>query len=403
MSSRFYSRTRALILTLNLATLLQINKLRRRKGDLVIVVAYDNSFQVPTVSGMAQRNLESLFTFFESKQINFVIVRPLFALREYRKKNRKIMSIESIMLFELSRILTSVIFRKLSLSEELKKIQSRTWERFFLLLKPQIVIGQSVPEVAYAACRSLGIKSAEIQHGIWFENETPLLTFDISNKSKSPNYIFTWSNYYSNLLNKSTSICESFGYPSTISKIKSSAAKDVELQKVLVCFTTGLINSIDPFGMIHCELDIMIKDFLARGIKVYLRPHPLTSQKTFKREKAYRWIKNNFPNCKVVSPFKTSLDNQVEKIDAIVSFDGTTIIDGYLRGIPTFYLSKDLYVGIPQSVLNSRIVNKVSSVEEILVEYRSMIISDSELQLLTQEWRFNPNLLIELMINRDLE
>lgn len=362
----------------------------------MVVIVYDNSFQIPTKSGLTQRNLAKLFEFFDYNEVNFVLIRPIFGIRHFSKKSHKLLSIEGLVIWEMLQGLRFLITRDKTIHSELGKLHQRVWERCFTLLNPIFVLGQSVPEPVFQACRTLGIKSAEIQHGIWFEGEKPNLSFDYSDESKSPSYILTWHEYYSNLIGNSAPVCKKIGYPSTFENYDFRKTKSEELRSVLVCLTTGLNSSLDPFGMIHLEVDQLIRSCLRRGIRVYLRPHPLSDQRTIKRNKAYRWLRKNYKSCFVQSPFENSFNDQVRKIDAIISFDGSTLIDGFMRGIPTFYLSKQLNVGIPPDILKSKLIFKVKSIEEILLMYESIINTNFEIEKILHDWSFNPNLLIEL-------
>ena len=401
MQSKTLLRTRALFLAMNPSVFWKIYKLRKVQKRLVIVIVYDNSFQIPTRSGLAQRNLAQLFEFFESNQVNFVLIRPLFGVRQFSRKSHKLLSIEGLAIWEIFEGLRFQITRYKTVYSELGKLQQRIWERCFTLLNPIFVLGQSVPEPVFQACRTLGIKSAEIQHGIWFEGEKPILSFDYGDESKSPNYVLTWHEHYSNLIGNSAPICKKIGYPSTFDNSEFRKTKSEELRSVLVCLTTGLSSSLDPFGMIHLEVDQIIKSCLRRGIRVYLRPHPLSDQRTLKRNKAYRWLKKNYKSCFVQSPFENSFNDQARELDAISSFDGSTLIDGFMRGIPTFYLSRHLNVGIPPDILKSKIIFKVNSIEEILLMYESITISNFEIGNILQDWSFNPNMLIEFFNNAE--
>jgi hypothetical protein len=393
MKVRVLAWVRALWFVIDLRQISKLLKIRNENSILIIV--FDNTFQTPSDAGLSQRNLEKIFQYLELKQLKFHIVRPLFSTRMKKKKNRPISSLESLSflyIFNYARIYLNS--RKSNENKELFNFNYWIWIEIFKFLKPSIIIGQSLPEPSLIAANYLNIKSIEIQHGIWFEDEDPVLSFDIKTRATSPSDILIWNKYYSSMLHNSQSKVGILGYPSF--NLGIGETKDVG--NVLICLSTGVKNSVDPFGTVRPEIDHAIRVLSEKKFKLTIRPHPLTSQNERTREKIYSYLQENYKTTNVESPYKYKLANQLEKCEAIVTYDGSIIIDGALQGRSVFYFSKAKNLGLPPDLVYSGVVRLVVNSEDLLNQMTLMRSRPSYLSSeIKNKWSFQPEIISEIL------
>ena len=393
MKLRVQAWVRALWFVIDLGQISKLLKIRNQNSILFII--YDNTFQTPSDTGLSQRNLEKIFQYLELNQIQFHIVRPLFSTRMKRKKNRPVVSLESLsFLFILSYMRILFNSRKSNEDRDLFNINCWIWIKTFKFLKPRIIMGQSLPEMSLIAANYLNLKSIEIQHGIWFEDEDPVLSFDINSRATSPSDILIWNNYYLDMLQNSKSKVGILGYPSFNLELKES--KDAG--NVLICLSTGVKNSIDPFGTVRPEIDHAIRFLSAQNFKLTIRPHPLTSQNERTREKIYSYLQENYKTSNVESPYKYKLSDQLEKCEAIVTYDGSIIIDGAIQGSSVFYFSKAKNLGLPPEIIDSGVVHLVANSEDLLNQINLMRARTSYLSSeIKSKWNFHPEIINEIL------
>lgn len=323
---------------------------------VILFVLSDNAFQSPKGRRLSHRHLEVFFRLLDEMNVDCLIVRPLFGKRIFKLRTEKIYSAESLSLWPI----ISAIFGHASHVEA-------TWMALLGKIQPSLVVGQNLSLPLLGVCAKLKINTAEVQHGVWFDNQLAIFDFNIAELGSTPTFFLTWHKFYEEMMSHGISKAITIGYPSRIGKEparKTESEKETPI-RVLVALSIGVVESVDPHGLIRPSIDRILKELHNYPCEVAIRPHPLTGNGHVSRSIKYRWIRRNYPGTKVIGAHEQSILTAMSESDVVITFDGTIVIDAVLQGKIVLHTSEFDHLGVPQDILASGLVAKYESYERM--------------------------------------
>ena len=361
-------------------------RLRSKSKPLILFVLSDNAFQSPNGRRISHRHLEVFFRLLKSMEIDFLIVRPLFGKRIMKLKSNKIYSAEP---FSLKPIIEEFFGRYGYIDS--------TWERILVRIQPDLVIGQNLSHSILRACSAMNVITAEIQHGVWSENQLDVFGFDLEKVAGAPDYFLTWHPSFERIVNYGRAKALTIGYPSEIiEKTPKDPLSIVNKQeppiRILVALSIGVVESTDPFGLIRPSVGRVLKDLAKHPCSIVIRPHPLTASNYFSRIKIYRWLRREYPMAKIVTSDEQSIADAMVNTDVVLTFDGTLVIDAVLQGTIVLHTSESEFLGVPEDILTSGLVSRYESYSELEKLFRNrQIVANLE------DWQYKEEILYDFL------
>ena len=382
-----WARGRIILLILNFPGYVRLSRrLDQMSKPRILFVLYDNSFQSPSATGLSHRHLAKFFQLLKDMKIDFIIIRPLFGRRTLKTKSEYIFSGETLLLSRVG----DVFLNK-------HNIMNLTWDRILKRIQPSLVVGQNLSLPILGACARQDILTAEIQHGVWFENQREVFGFDFNNVGGTPDYFLTWHHSFEKIVANGHSKALTIGYPSPITAIvtRNSASIDERQEaqlRVLITLSVGVVDSADPFGLVRPSVDQILKELANQSCSVVIRPHPLTGKNSFSKLIICRWLRREYPNATVISSDEQDINEAIENADVIVTFDGTLVIDAVLHGKVVLHASESNLLGVPEDILLSGLIGKYVSYPEMKKQLESKRILGN-----LQSWDYKEDVLSQFV------
>jgi len=223
-------------------------------------------------------------------------------------------------------------------------LNSQIWLNFLTRVKPKLVIGIGLTDVIFEVCGVLGIKTIEVQHGIFSEIELRRWWRYSSNGiNYGPDLFVTWDEHYSNIAATLNIKSLTLGYPNRFQSIDANHKGVSRLEKpykpvVVVTLSCRLPGGIGPWGMIDKNMDTAILKLLSLGILVRLRIHPVVEGGTIRRACISRWLIRRYQNSEVVFPKHESILRTLNNANVHLTIASSTALEASYMGVPTLIL-----------------------------------------------------------------
>jgi len=379
----FWVKFRIFILILNFPAFARLSlRLRSKHKPQILIVLFDNSFQSPNGSRLAHRNLEALFGLLRDMGIEYVIVRPLFGKRIMKIKTEKIYSAEAL---SLKSLVDQLLGRQ-------RYIDS-TWNRLLKRIQPSLVVGQNLSPSLLGVCADMNIITAEIQHGVWFENQVEVSDLELERIGGAPDYFLTWHYSFERVVNYGRAKALTIGYPTEIIKrTQRGAASLMNKQdsplRILVALSVGVVDSTDPFGLVRSSVDQVLKELSSHSCNIVIRPHPLSGSNPLSRFIRYRWLRGKYPAATVITAEQQGINDAISKADVVITFDGTMVIDAVLRETIVLHTGESDFLGVPEDILNSGLIDKYVS-----YSHMENLVSKKLVLCNLESWQFREEVL----------
>lgn len=323
---------------------------------VILFVLSDNAFQSPTGRRLSHRHLEAFFRLLDEMNVDYLIVRPLFGKRIFTLRTEKIYSAEPL---SLRPIVSAIIGRKSYIDA--------TWKALLDEIQPSLVVGQNLSLSLLGVCAHLNIETVEVQHGVWFDNQLEVFDFNIYEVGSTPSFFLTWHKFYEKMMSFGVSTAITIGYPSQIVKelgLKNHSESATPI-RVLVAISIGVVESVDPYGLVRPSIDQILKELHNYPCEVVIRPHPLTGNGNLARNIRYRWLRRNYSGTRVIGAHEQSILTAMTESDVVITFDGTIVIDAVLQGKIVLHTSEFDHLGIPEDILTSGLIGKYESYDQM--------------------------------------
>lgn len=322
---------------------------------VILFVLSDNAFQSPTGRGLSHRHLEVFFRLLDEMKIDYLIVRPLFGKRIFKLRTERIYSPEPL---SFRPIISALLGHRSYIDA--------TWATLLEKIQPSLVVGQNLSLSLLGVCARLNINTVEVQHGVWFDNQLKIFDFNIAEIGSAPTFFLTWHRFYEEMMSHGVSKAITIGYSSRIGEepVRKTESEKAPI-RVLVALSVGVVESVDPYGLIRPSIDRLLKELQNYPCEVVIRPHPLTGNGNVSRNIRYRWIRKNYLGMRVIGAHEQSILTAMSESDVVITFDGTIVIDAVLQGKIVLHTSEFNHLGIPQDILTSGLVGKYESYEQM--------------------------------------
>ena len=262
-------------------------------------------------------------------------------------------------------------------------IHSQVWYNFLNGVKPKVLIGIGLTDVILKICGELGIKTIEVQHGIFSEGD-PAKWWEYSNRGGryGPDLFFTWDDHYSNIAATLRINSHTIGYPFEFQHLHltrptlQNVGSDYR-PVVVVTLSCRLPQGIDPWGMIDKNMDISILKLLNHGILVRLRLHPALRDGVIRRARISNWLTKRYQNSEIIFPKDESILRSLYSGDVHLTVASSTVLEASYLGVPTLilqaaylappamYFSLESHEPLPHDLLSLGII-KTTNFESIL-------------------------------------
>jgi hypothetical protein len=223
-------------------------------------------------------------------------------------------------------------------------LHSQIWLNFLTRVKPKLVIGIGLTDNILEVCGVLGIKTIEVQHGIFSEIELRRWWRYSSNGiNYGPDLFVTWDEHYSNIAATLNIKSLTVGYPHRFQSIDANHKGVSRLEKpskpiVVVTLSCRLPGGIGPWGMIDKNMDISILKLLSLGILVRLRLHPVVEGGAIRRACISRWLTRRYQNSEVIFPKNESILRTLNNANVHLTIASSTALEASYMGVPTLIL-----------------------------------------------------------------
>jgi hypothetical protein len=231
----------------------------------------------------------------------------------------------------------------------LEKFNYSIWSNFLDKSKPEIVFGIDLSENLVVACKQRKIPIIEVMHGVFSADNTPMHQYSRGAIRLVPVDLFlSWHPYYSRIIESYGIATKLIGYPNYELSEKFKREGDSEVYKVLVTLSWGVVDSLDPFGMLHHSLACKLRELDPFSAKLVFRLHPVAlGQLRGKIAIVKEWFDMNFHNSVISTPDSTSLFEDLATVELHITEASSSFYESGLAGVPTIFTSREMYEAIP--------------------------------------------------------
>jgi len=238
---------------------------------------------------------------------------------------------------------------------EERKVRLPQYISLLKRIKPKIVVlAQGYYwEDMIEACRLLGIKTVELQHGVIYQYHAAYSYEGHSRrKDQFADYILLWGDYWKSSVvfpipeERSVSV----GFPYLESKRNSLSG--IEKKRQILFISQGNI------GVKLSEFAVAVSETISREYKIVYKLHP---QEQMDWREKYPWLVSS--SIEVVDPSKITLHELFAESEIQVGVCSTALFEGLAFGLRTYVLDASC-VELMNPIIEKGIVKKVSSPEE---------------------------------------
>ena len=354
--------------------------------------AYDGSF-IPDKLELWRRQVESI-------ELNSVLVLMPFSAAAAKIKPKDVISIESLVLKPLIQekrfLALFYLLKNWQLNSELAReplstyLHSQIWLNFLSRTKPKILIGIGLTDGLIGICSELGIKTIEVQHGIFSDAELRnWWQYSSDGQRYGPDLFVTWDDHYSDIASTLKINSLTVGYPFEFqgsNKTEPILKKFSNNQRPAVAVTLScrLPGGIDPWGMIDKNMDISISKLLNQGILVRLRLHPAVQGGVIRRSHISSWLTKRYQNSEIIFPRDESILHTLNFGDVHLTIASSTVLEASYLGVPTLilqaayleppaaYFSLEADQSLPNNLLSLGII-KTTNFDSILQDVEEFL------------------------------
>jgi hypothetical protein len=224
-------------------------------------------------------------------------------------------------------LISNIVSVQLSQSEQLDKIIKK--------VKPNFVFSKSLYSESWVvlACRINNVKSIEIQHGVFLQNNVYYCPLNelIRKKLLLPDYIGCLGKIWIDILRKQSLLWDdsnSFVYGNkNASAGKPLKDKRTQNLKVLIAFQPSQNKALSIYEVILR----LFHEIESRGLKNFefvLRFHPMETNKDI-----FKLKENNFLNVRISDSKRTSIYEELKSVDVLITGTSMTIYEALHSGI----------------------------------------------------------------------
>lgn len=251
------------------------------------------------------------------------------------------------------------------------QLLSLIWLNFLSLAKPKIVIGIGVTGVLLATCKELGIKTIEVQHGVFDSEELEKWwPGSLRTSNDVPDLLLTWDEYYSKIANELDVSTLTVGYPHYFLNI---VPEEVNLlngphsRRICVVATLSCREEtgIDPWGMINQQMHLSLLKLLEQNFRVLLRIHPVAEGGMLRRRQISRWVHKRYKNAELSFPSDTGIIRSLMDADIHLTNSSSAILEASYLGVPSLYLASGNLSWFPPRLIEFGLA-KATTVDALL-------------------------------------
>jgi len=354
--------------------------------------AYDGTY-IPDKLELWRHQVESI-------KLNSVLVLIPFSHAAAKANPKDVISIEPLVLKPLiqqKRFLALFhLLKKWRFNSDLARepfstyLHSQIWLNFLARTKPKLLIGIGLTDGLLGICSELGIKTIEVQHGIFSDAELRnWWQYSGDGQRYGPDLFVTWDDHYSEIASTLKINSLTVGYPF---EFQGSSETEPTLRKfsnnqrpaVAVTLSCRLPGGIDPWGMIDKNMDISILKLLNQGILVRLRLHPAVQGGVIRRSHISSWLTKRYQNSEIVFPKDESILQTLNFSDVHLTVASSTVLEASYLGVPTLilqaaylkppaaYFSLEADQSLPDDLLSLGII-KTTNVDSILQDVEDFL------------------------------
>lgn len=196
-----------------------------------------------------------------------------------------------------------------------------SWEQILDSSKPVVVIGIGLPENLCEAARPMGIRTAEVQHGIFYDLRLQYFPTD------APDFFLAWDQHSASKALNSGLEAMVIGHPLSTLGPSTSDFKNSRLVGC-VALSYGCTGAIDKVGSITPELLGAITSLKQVGFKMIIRPHPVIAARTGMRWKRYvKTIKELVPDADLISPMEHDWNDTISMSDILLTISSASAFE----------------------------------------------------------------------------
>lgn len=218
--------------------------------------------------------------------------------------------------------------------------------------KPRLIFTIGVTQDFLALTNKLNIKVIEVMHGVFYDHE---IKGEWADKSKrKPDLVLTWHDHYSNILRCNDINAITLGYPNPL--FDNSGGRGDHPQRILVTLGYNEADSRDPFGIFDKKLLLQIDELTKGGSEIVFRMHPVVASDHKLYAKVIRWMKMEFVNPEVHSPFEMSIRASFFNVNFHLTKSSSSFFEASLLSIPTIFTAEIESLNLPNQFLESGII-----------------------------------------------
>lgn len=196
-----------------------------------------------------------------------------------------------------------------------------SWEQILDSSKPVVVIGIGLPENLCGVARAMGIRTAEVQHGYFYNLRLEYWASD------APDFFLAWDQHSESKALNSGLEAMVIGQP--LSTLGPSTS-DFKNNRLVCCVALNYAQTgaIDKVGSITPELLEAITSLKQVGFKMIIRPHPVIAARTGMRWKRYvKTIKELVPDADLISPMEHDWNDTISMSDVLLTISSSSAFE----------------------------------------------------------------------------
>ncbi len=234
-----------------------------------------------------------------------------------------------------------------------------SWEQILESSKPLVVIGIGLPDNLCEVARKMGVRTAEMQHGIFDDLRLHYWPTD------APDVFLAWDQHSANLASNAGLEAMVLGHPLSVEGSSLSKMKNHPLV-CCVALQYGATGAIDKVGSITPELLEAITSLKQVGFKMIIRPHPVIAARTGMRWKRYvKTIKELVPDTDLISPMEHDWNETISRSDVLLTDSSSSAFEFGIALKPSIVLDhevrKTIQLALDSSGVDGNIIGQDAS------------------------------------------